>query len=242
MGGFPRGGWGFAPGLRFLYDATRDRKDGRHLPMLTFEGPLKVGSPARPYAIVPVHAAEAMTRGSRGEVEPPFDFDAIYAAWFDPVIRWLVTMGCPKGELEDVAQEVFIVVRRRLPSFDGGNVAGWVYRIAQRQMKDLRRRRWFQHLFRRPRTLDPDDLAAVYQTPADALEDKERRRVLAAVLARMSDKRREAFVLYELEGHSGEEIAAMLDVPVNTVWTRLHHARRDFFARVAELRTRRGET
>jgi RNA polymerase sigma-70 factor (ECF subfamily) len=45
-----------------------------------------------------------------------------------------------------------------------------------------------------------------------------------------------AFSLYEIEGYSGEEIAQLLDVPVATVWTRLHHARKEFLARVAELK------
>jgi DNA-directed RNA polymerase specialized sigma24 family protein len=48
----------------------------------------------------------------------------------------------------------------------------------------------------------------------------------------MSTRRRETFLLYEVEGYSGEEIARMQDVPVNTVWTRLHHARKEFLARV----------
>ena len=51
---------------------------------------------------------------------------------------------------------------------------------------------------------------------------------MEGVLERMSPKKREVFALFELEGLSGEEIAARIGVPVNTVWTRLHHARREF--------------
>lgn len=208
-------------------------------------GRLKVSAHARPSSEVGSHPAKSLTHGSppnrAGGRRAALDFDALYDQWFDPVVRWLVTMGCPRAELEDLAQEVFIVVRRRLDAFDGDNIAGWLYRIAQRQVKDLRRRRWFDHLFRRARTVDPDALADAYDTPDEALDAKQRHRVLAAALARMSDKRREAFVLYELEGHSGEEIAAMLDVPINTVWTRLHHARREFITRVDELRRAHGE-
>jgi RNA polymerase sigma-70 factor (ECF subfamily) len=43
----------------------------------------------------------------------------------------------------------------------------------------------------------------------------------------MGAKKREALVLFELEGLSGQEIALALGVPLKTVWTRLHHARRE---------------
>jgi RNA polymerase sigma-70 factor (ECF subfamily) len=45
----------------------------------------------------------------------------------------------------------------------------------------------------------------------------------------MAEKRRTAFVLFEIEGYSGEEIAELFGIPVATVWTRLHHARKDYF-------------
>jgi RNA polymerase sigma-70 factor (ECF subfamily) len=67
------------------------------------------------------------------------------------------------------------------------------------------------------------------------MERREAERMLERVLGRMSKKRRVAFSLYEIEGCSGQEIAALLDVPVATVWTRLYHARKEFLSRVAEL-------
>ena len=52
----------------------------------------------------------------------------------------------------------------------------------------------------------------------------------------MSDTRRATFVLFEIEGYSGEEIAEIQAIPVATVWTRLHHARKEFFALVDQHR------
>jgi RNA polymerase sigma-70 factor (ECF subfamily) len=52
----------------------------------------------------------------------------------------------------------------------------------------------------------------------------------------MSETRRATFMLFEIEGYSGEEIAGMQGIPVATVWTRLHHARKEFFALVEEHR------
>ena len=62
----------------------------------------------------------------------------------------------------------------------------------------------------------------------------EKRRQLQQIVSKMSEKRRVVFMLFEVEDYAGEEIADMLDVPVNTVWTRLHHARKDFFALLAQ--------
>ena len=50
----------------------------------------------------------------------------------------------------------------------------------------------------------------------------------------MAEARRTAFVLFEIEGLSGDEIARIQSIPLNTVWTRLHHARREFFALAAK--------
>jgi RNA polymerase sigma-70 factor (ECF subfamily) len=171
---------------------------------------------------------------------PPSDFSAVYGDWFDEVLRWLPAMGVPEHDLEDVAQEVFLVVRRKLHAFDGGNLPGWIYAIAQRIARDHRRRAWFRRLFLRPREVPLEQLPDGAHSPFELVERKEMQGLLAAIVAGMSDKRRQAFVLYEIEGYSGEEIAALAGVPLATVWTRLHHARKDFVAAVARMR-RRGE-
>ena len=60
--------------------------------------------------------------------------------------------------------------------------------------------------------------------------------MLARLLEGMTEKKRSVLVLFELEGYSGEEIAQLQGVPVDTVWTRLHHARRELRERLARLR------
>ena len=59
-------------------------------------------------------------------------FEAIYDRYFDEVERWLRAMGVPSAELEDLGQEVFIVVRRKMDAFDGKNLGGWIFRITSR--------------------------------------------------------------------------------------------------------------
>jgi RNA polymerase sigma-70 factor (ECF subfamily) len=62
-------------------------------------------------------------------------------------------------------------------------------------------------------------------TPAEIVESDETTRRLQRAFEGLSEKKREVFVLVTLEGLSGEEAARVLGIPVNTVWTRLHHAR-----------------
>lgn len=169
---------------------------------------------------------------SSGDAPPsqPFDlgFDAIYERWFHEVMRWSRAFGGLDADLEDLVQEVFLVVRRKLDRFDGRNLPGWLYRITQRTVSDYRRRAWFRRLIQPP----AHGLEAVVDPGQGPLESAERRqaeRILSAVLSKLSPTRRSAFILFEIEGYSGEEIARLENIPVKTVYTRLHYARKDFF-------------
>jgi RNA polymerase sigma-70 factor (ECF subfamily) len=167
------------------------------------------------------------------------DFSQIYETWFHEVARWARALGSPEADLEDLTQEVFIIVERTLSRFDGGNLPGWLYRITARQVRDHRRRAWFRNLFLRPRDVVLDELAQSGPTPAEAVERREQERQLFGLLEKLSARRRVAFVLFEIEGYSCEEIATLENVPVATVWTRLHHARKELASRLAELDGRR---
>jgi RNA polymerase sigma-70 factor (ECF subfamily) len=168
--------------------------------------------------------------------DAPLTFEGVYHAWFDPVVRWLRALGGLEGDLEDCAQEVFLVVRRRLPTFDGRHLAGWLYAIAARTVRDRRRRAWFRNLWRRRSEAPLERLASPAPGPAELLQEAEARRLLARLLGRLSEKRRTVYVLFAIEGLSGAAIAAAQGIPVKTVWTRLHHARRDLAAQLARLR------
>jgi RNA polymerase sigma-70 factor (ECF subfamily) len=170
-------------------------------------------------------------------------FATLYETWFFDVVRWIGVLGMPASDTEDLAQEVFLVVRRKLSTFDGGNEAGWLYRITELTVRDHRRRAWFKNLFvRRRRDIDLETFAHADVSPARAYEQHEDQIALQAILAKMSKKRRATFMLFEIEGCSGEEIAAIQDVPLGTVWTRLHHARKEFWKLVAELRHKEGDS
>jgi RNA polymerase sigma-70 factor (ECF subfamily) len=97
-------------------------------------------------------------------------------------------------------------------------------------------RRWIKSLFVSKTVFEIEDLPWGGASAIATLETKEKRLLLEALVGKMTEKRRVAFRLFEIEGYGGEEIAEILDVPVNTVWTRLFHARREFCALLAEYR------
>jgi RNA polymerase sigma-70 factor, ECF subfamily len=167
-------------------------------------------------------------------------FTAFYDEWYESVLRWLRALGAPEADRDDIAQEVFLVVSRRLHAFDGRNPAAWLYRIAKHQVRDFRARTWIKSIFNREHTDAVNDLPDEGAGPAAALERKQNQRVLFGLLAKMNPDRRAALVLFEVDGMSGDEIARIQGVPLNTVWKRLHVARKEFLALVTRDQ-RRGE-
>jgi len=170
-------------------------------------------------------------------------FRDIYERWFGDVVRWIYALGVPSSDSEDLAQEIFLVVRRKLDRFDGGNLAGWLYRISQLTVRDHRRRAWFKNLTVRRRDVDVVRAGLTSPSSAARYEEEENRRFVQTLVARMSEKLRTAFILFEIEGYSGEEIARIQDIPLGTVWTRLHLARKEFWKLLkqspdAEVRSR----
>jgi RNA polymerase sigma-70 factor (ECF subfamily) len=195
------------------------------------------GRPDRPVLTVVTGRRAAPRREDEREAR----FREIYERWFGDVVRWLYALGVPGSDTEDLAQEIFLVVERKLHRFDGGNLAGWLYRIAQLTVRDHRRRAWFKNLTIRRRELDVAGADLTTPGPAARYEQNENRRFVQALVSRMSEKLRTAFVLFEIEGYSGEEIARIQDIPLGTVWTRLHLARKEFWKLLAKQRAAEGE-
>jgi RNA polymerase sigma-70 factor (ECF subfamily) len=81
-------------------------------------------------------------------------------------------------------------------------------------------------------------LAKVGASPAESLETKEKRETLELLLAKLNESERAAIVLFEVEGYSGEEIAKIQAVPINTVWARIHKARKKLSTHLVRLEKR----
>ncbi len=165
-------------------------------------------------------------------------FEEVYAQGFPHVVRWVRAFGGLEADLDDLAQETFVVVRRQLPKFDGRNLAGWLYRITQRTVRDYREGAWFRRTWgeRHDDKRGRRESVAPQPDPSEVLERREAIRFLTQLLAKISESHRTAFVLFEIEGYTGEEIAQLEEVPLNTVWTRLHHARKELYMLIDQAR------
>lgn len=166
------------------------------------------------------------------------DFAVLYQAWFRPVHRWIRALGGPGVDAEDLAQEVFIVVQRKLARFDGGNLAGWLYRIAQLTVRDHRRRAWFRKMVLRVRDVVLDEVASPAAGQDELFDRQQRERFLYQLVDQLNPRWRDSFLLFEIGGLSGDEIAALQGTPAATVRTHLFRARKELLALVAKLRAK----
>jgi RNA polymerase sigma-70 factor (ECF subfamily) len=145
-------------------------------------------------------------------------FDA-HAAY---ILRSLRHLGVAESDIEDVGQEVFVTVHRRLSSFEGrSKLRTWLYGICLRVASDYRRR---AHVRRERATADPArDLPEPEERAPDA--QVQARAELRALLDQLDDDKRAVVVLYEIEGFSMKEVAEILGCPLQTAYSRLHAAR-----------------
>jgi RNA polymerase sigma-70 factor (ECF subfamily) len=153
--------------------------------------------------------------------------EALFRAHAAFVAGFVLRLGAPGEAVDDIVQEVFLTVHRR-----GGYEPGrarpttWLAEIALRVVSTHKRSE------RRRRTVaDEDALLAAVSGDRTPLEAAEQRAALARVdqaLGCLDMDRRAIFILYEIEGEPCEAIAAAFDIPVGTVHSRLHAARRAF--------------
>ena len=156
---------------------------------------------------------------------------ALFRVHAEFVAKFLRHLGVPARDVDDLVQEVFMTAHRK-----GGYVAGpaqprtWLaamaVRHAQNNSRALRRGELFSTRLSREPLLPPTD-------PAEEAEVREGIARVQRALEQLPLEQRAAFVLLELEGESCESIAASWEVPVGTIYSRLHHARRAFMAAYA---------
>ncbi|MCK6550764.1 RNA polymerase sigma factor [Myxococcota bacterium] len=171
--------------------------------------------------------------------DPP-TLEALFRAHVDDVHRIVARLlgpGASAADVEDLTQQIFLAVHRALPSFRGDSKpTTWLYGIASRMViTHLRNRRRHRRMIER---LESEVLELPRAEPASAerrLAEREELRRVWSCLMELDPRKRVVFMLYELEGLSGKEIAEALELAEATVFTRLYHARRELLARLGAL-------
>jgi RNA polymerase sigma-70 factor (ECF subfamily) len=185
------------------------------------------------------HTAQHPSDESRGAIHA--GFEAVYESMVDYVWNVVCRMGVPQADAEDVVQEVFVTVYRRLGEFEGrAQLKTWVFTIAVHLV---------QH-YVRTHARKPGDRASAKGTeiqalvdqqengPVHAVERRERYDALDRVLGQLDEGKRLVFVLAELEQLTLVEIGEIVGANPNTVATRLRAARQAFEKALARFQTR----
>jgi RNA polymerase sigma-70 factor, ECF subfamily len=161
-------------------------------------------------------------------------FEAIYSEHFAFVWRCLRGLGVPEAGLDDAAQDVFVIVHRRLSEFRGeSTVRTWLYAIVRNVASNARRSQ------RRKGELAelPRDAAATSGDPHQNAQDQQAARFVQSFLDSVGEKKRGLFVLAVIEQMNVPEAAEALGIPLNTAYTRLRSVRADFQAALAQRGT-----
>jgi RNA polymerase sigma-70 factor (ECF subfamily) len=189
-------------------------------------------------ALEPAEREPPTSSDSSGAIETASarTFDVVFREHVQTVARWVSQLGGPSADIEDLVQEVFLVVEKKLPSFRGsGKLTTWLYRITALVVRAHRRRLRIRNRFFGGAEAEGENVPTLAQGPLETLEQREAILLVHRALDGISEKLRTVFILFELEGLSGEEIADVLGVQIGTVWVRLHRARQKFDARVRTL-------
>ena len=179
---------------------------------------------------------EVLNPSSRAE--PP-GFRAVYERHFMHIWQTLRRLGIAERDLEDATHDVFVVVHRQLEThYDPTRpirpwLSGIAYRVASDDRRCARNRR--ERVGRMPEQVDGRPQAD------QLLVEAERRRLVLEALDTLDLNRRAIFVMHELDGFVMAEIASALGVPLNTCYSRLRVARKQFAGAVRRIQVQRGE-
>lgn len=166
----------------------------------------------------------SLRRGDRGAAEA-------FVAHFAPrVLAWVLRLGGPGLDAEDLSQEVFATFFLRLESFRGdARPTTWLFGITRNHVRNARRRAAFRRFLHLDDAPPPTDDRP---GPDDVVERLRRRELVQRVLVALPDREREVLVLADFDDLPAGEVAAILGIPVGTVHSRLYKARRLFGERL----------
>lgn len=191
-----------------------------------------VPSEMAPSEMAPAEVASGGIAGATGERD-----DARLRAIFDEhyafVWRYLRRMGLLPADADDAAQQVFVVLSRKLDRVELGKERAFLCGTATRICSEVRRARSRRREVQGAEVAEPID----GRLGPEGIADRARARALLdLVLDQMDDSLRTVFVLFEIEEMSTADIAALIEVPTGTAASRLRRAREQFRAIIKRMR------
>ena len=153
------------------------------------------------------------------------EFAAAFSEYWPRIYQLAVRMTHNDDEAEEIAQETFFRAYRGWNRFEGRSSVGtWLYRIAVNTCKQ----RMIEKRKRQLQSLNEDP-------PGPMIEKDNRLAVLNLALEQIAPAHRLVLTLFYLEGLKHDDIANILEVPIGTVWSRLHKAKGVLESRIQEL-------
>ncbi len=151
----------------------------------------------------------------------PLSFSELFNGHARYLWRALLGLGVPERDVDDACQDVLLVAHRRLADIEPETLRSWLYGVCVRVASGYRRK------VRSRREAPSEELPErqVQETPFDSVAASRLQGALLSALNELDDDKRAAFVLYEIEELTLREVAAALDCPLQTAYSRLGAAR-----------------
>jgi len=201
-------------------------------PMMAAQGERPAGHTDR----TGVNQVPVSARSPEGALEPQRTFDALYESEFEFVWRTLRRFGVPASVAEDAAQDVFVVLHRKLAELrPEASAKGYLFSIARRVASDYRR------ASKRPQQeLDVERTESADRGPFEHTADRQASETLERFLDSLDEDKRVAFMLVELEGLTMPEVSQLLSTNLNTLYSRVRAARAQLMTMFASEGDRHG--
>ena len=183
-----------------------------------------------------------LVRTDRDQTSLGLSFDDVYRQHALRVAGWIGRLGGPRVDVDEVLQEVFLTVSRRLPEFRGeAKLTTWLFRITARVVANHRRASRRRGLWARLTQRLLNTAPSNQPTPVDVLEERQAGERFYRVLDELPEHFRQVLVLFELDEMTTDDIARTLDRPPATVRVWLHRARAEFTKRWQQSRREQEE-
>jgi RNA polymerase sigma factor (sigma-70 family) len=179
-------------------------------------------------AFASTNEAEVLARVARGDREA---FERLYRAYLPRLTRFLQQVMRRTSAVEEAINDTMLVVWRKAGTYSGDSkVSTWIFAIAYRRGLKLLKR------FDEPVADEPDLTSAGEDATESGVMQLELRAVLGEAMAQVSAEQRAVIELTYYQGCAYREIAEIMDCPVDTVKTRMFHARRRLRQLLADRR------